>query len=75
MIHDQKLSEIKSNFTETDRILYKTPEIKQASLEAAKIDFIANYKAKRDEAEKISQPKTVGEIGNKSVEKIAEIIK
>lgn len=30
------LEEIKANWTETDKILYKTPEIKLQSLEAAK---------------------------------------
>lgn len=36
------LEEIKSNWTATDAILYKTPEIKLASLEAAKTKVIAN---------------------------------
>ena len=35
------LEEIKSNWTATDAILYKTPEIKLASLEAAKTKVIA----------------------------------
>jgi hypothetical protein len=35
------LQEIKSNWTKTDEILYKTPEIKFKSLEAAKTKVIA----------------------------------
>lgn len=35
------LEEIKSNWTKTDEILYKTPEIKFKSLEAAKTKVIA----------------------------------
>lgn len=30
------IEEIKSNWTDTDRIIYKTPEIKLKSLEASK---------------------------------------
>lgn len=36
------LEEIKANWTKTDELLYKTPEIKLASLEAAKTKVIAN---------------------------------
>lgn len=36
------LEEIKSNWTKTDELLYKTPEIKLASLESAKTKVIAN---------------------------------
>ena len=35
------LEEIKSNWTDTDKIIYKTPEIKLKSLEAAKKRVIA----------------------------------
>lgn len=35
------LEEIKANWTKTDELLYKTPEIKLASLEAAKTKVIA----------------------------------
>ena len=38
------LEEIKANWTDTDKILYKTPEIKFKSLEAAKAKVIANDK-------------------------------
>lgn len=37
------LEEIKTNWTNTDEILYRTPEIKLASLEAAKTRVIANF--------------------------------
>lgn len=36
------LEEIKANWTETDEIIYKTPEIKFKSLEASKKRVIAN---------------------------------
>lgn len=36
-----RLEEIKSNWTKTDEILYKTPEIKLKSLEASKTKVIA----------------------------------
>lgn len=36
------IEEIKANWTETDKILYKTPEIKFKSLEASKKRVIAN---------------------------------
>lgn len=36
------IEEIKTNWTKTDELLYKTPEIKLASLEAAKTKVIAN---------------------------------
>jgi hypothetical protein len=35
------LEEIKSNWTDTDKTIYGTPEIKHASLEAAKTKVIA----------------------------------
>ena len=35
------LEEIKSNWTTTDTLLYKNPEIKQKSLEASNIRVIA----------------------------------
>lgn len=35
------IEEIKSNWTATDQLIYKTPEIKLASLEAAKTKVIA----------------------------------
>lgn len=35
------LEEIKANWTETDKILYKTPDIKLKSLEADKTKVIA----------------------------------
>ena len=35
------LEEIKSNWTETDKIIYKTPEIKLKSLEQSKTKVIA----------------------------------
>ena len=35
------LEEIKSNWTYTDKIIYKTPEIKFKSLQEAKIKVIA----------------------------------
>jgi hypothetical protein len=35
------LEQIKSNWTKTDETIYKTPEIKLASLEAAKTKVIA----------------------------------
>lgn len=35
------LEEIKSNWTATDALIYKTPEIKLASLDAAKTRVIA----------------------------------
>jgi len=35
------LEEIKSNWTVTDQLIYKTPEIKFKSLEAAKTKVIA----------------------------------
>ena len=35
------LEEIKANWTDTDKIIYKTPEIKLASLEAAKTKVIS----------------------------------
>lgn len=35
------IEEIKSNWTDTDRIIYKTPEIKLKSLEASKTKVIA----------------------------------
>ena len=35
------IEEIKANWTDTDRILYNTPEIKLKSLEAAKTKVIA----------------------------------
>jgi len=35
------LEEIKANWTATDQVIYKTPEIKFASLEAAKTKVIA----------------------------------
>ena len=35
------LEKIKSNWTETDKIIYKTPEIKLKSLEASKTKVIA----------------------------------
>ena len=38
------IEEIKSNWTKTDEILYKTPEVKLKSLEAAKTRVI--YKEK-----------------------------
>lgn len=38
------LQEIKSNWTKTDEIIYKTPEIKFQSLEQAKTRVIAENK-------------------------------
>lgn len=38
------IEEIKSNWTDTDKILFKTPEIKFKSLEAAKTKVIAKEK-------------------------------
>lgn len=35
------LEQIKANWTATDQVIYKTPEIKLASLEAAKTKVIA----------------------------------
>lgn len=36
------LEEIKSNWTKTDELIYKTPEIKFKSLQEAKTKVIAN---------------------------------
>ena len=42
--NNSSLKQIKSNWTDTDKILFKTPEIKFKSLEAAKTKVIANEK-------------------------------
>lgn len=38
------LEEIKSNWTETDKIIYNSPEVKFKSLEAAKTKVVAKEK-------------------------------